>query len=129
MPIAVLMDDTPICAMPVALALCNDVCMTMTQTATILEMDLADRMKKALRISGLTVNDVADALDVNRNTVGNWTNGRIEPKRASVVAFAQLTGVPAEWLEFGIVPENWEGPARTRGLGMVRPEGFEPPAY
>ena len=103
--------------------------MTITQTAMALEMDRADRMKKALRVSGLTVNDVADQLEVSRNTVGSWINGRIEPRRTSVMAFAQLTGVPVEWIEFGTVPENWQGPARTQGLGVVRPEGFEPPAY
>jgi orotate phosphoribosyltransferase-like protein len=107
-------------AMLIDVASCNDVCMTMTTTE--LDFDRADRMRRALRISGLTVNDVAEELDVSRNTVSAWINGRIEPKRASVMAFAQLTDVPVPWLEFGMIPDGWESRPRESN---PRPSHYE----
>lgn len=44
-----------------------------------LGFDLADRMRKALRVSGVTVQQMADYLGVSRNTVSTWINGHIVP--------------------------------------------------
>lgn len=95
----------------------------MTITDTKLEFDFADRVLKAMRIAELSAVEVADALEVSRNTVGAWINGRNQPRRRDLRRFAEVTGVPLQWLETGKAPSE-------DGAGdPVRPEGFEPPAY
>lgn len=83
-------------------------------TVTVPEFDLADRMRKALRHSGIGVQEIADALEIDRNTVGNWINGRTSPRRRDLKAFARMTNVPASWLESGTFDD------------AVRPKGLEP---
>lgn len=68
------------------------------------EWDLADRLRKALRSSDVSVAQMAQALDVSRQTVGNWMAGRARPTRATVVAWALATGVDLHWLETGQAP-------------------------
>ena len=88
----------------------------MTGIDQLLEFDRADRMRKALRVSGMSVQEVADEIEVYRNTVGNWINGHTAPRPRDLRAFARVTKVPVSWLENGTLDD-------------VRPEGFEPPAY
>ena len=75
-----------------------------------LEFDLADRMRRALRISGVTVQDVADYLGVARNTVSTWINGHIVPSKQTLRLWAMRTGVPFVWLETGQVVTDDNGP-------------------
>jgi transcriptional regulator with XRE-family HTH domain len=66
-----------------------------------LAFDLADRMRKALRTSDLSVQQIAERLEVSRNTVSAWINGRNKPRRRDLRDFALGTGVPLAWLETG----------------------------
>lgn len=70
----------------------------MTTTGVIPQWDTADLMTKALRESGLSVNAAAAQLDVSRMTVSRWLNGRTTPSRATLMAWAQITGVDFDWL-------------------------------
>ncbi len=70
------------------------------------EWDLADRLRKALRSSDVSVAQMAQALEVSRQTVGNWMAGRARPTRATVVAWALATGVDLHWLETGQAPDQ-----------------------
>lgn len=70
------------------------------------EFDLADRMRKTLRDSDIAVHDMADYLDVSRNTVSAWINGRITPDRRTLIAWALKTGVPIGWLLTGQAPTS-----------------------
>lgn len=90
------------------------------------EFDLADRMRKALRTSGVGVQDMADYLGVARNTVSTWINGRIEPSKQSVRLWAMRTGVPYEWLQTGErpQPENPDG----GGQELLRLDSNQKPA-
>ena len=74
------------------------------------EWDLADRMRKSLRTAGMGVQEMADYLDVSRNTVGTWINGRIEPSVQTVRLWALRTGVPFTWLRDGEIPAGPNGP-------------------
>ena len=78
------------------------------QPAGVPEFDLADRMRKALRTSGVGVQEMADYLGVARNTVSTWINGRIEPSTQTKRLWALRTGVPFEWLEHGEVTPTGE---------------------
>jgi transcriptional regulator with XRE-family HTH domain len=62
------------------------------------EWDMADRMRKALRHGGITVQDMAEYLGVSRKSVGNWIGGRIEPGTQTLRLWALRTGVSYEWL-------------------------------
>ena len=85
--------------------------MTMTQTRTRLEFDLADYMGKAVRESGLSVSAIAEELEVHRNTVGRWLAGTSEPRKRELRRFADLTGVPLEWLEESRLRESNSRPS------------------
>ena len=88
-----------------------------------LAFDTADRMRRALRISGVGVQDIAVYLDVSRTSVSNWINGRVAPTTQTLRLWALRTGVPFEWLKTGQAPTVGPGP------GVARSEGFEPPTF
>jgi transcriptional regulator with XRE-family HTH domain len=81
--------------------------------AGVPEFDLADRMRKALRTSGVGVQEIADYLGVARNTVSTWINGRIEPNRQTIRLWAMRTGVSFEWLESGGYGQSPTRPTTT----------------
>jgi transcriptional regulator with XRE-family HTH domain len=73
----------------------------MTQTNNELrfpQWDLADRLAKALRVSGVGASEMAEHLGVHRNTVGGYLHGHHVPMRAALIVWALRTGVPLEWL-------------------------------
>lgn len=104
--------------------------------APVLEWDVADRMRKALRVSKVGVQEMAEYLDVERGTVSTWINGRIGPKTQTLRLFALKTGVPFEWLRTGQVsgsngPDDG-GTASTRGYGIFpgqRVVGLRPSVF
>lgn len=66
-----------------------------------LQWTLEDRLIKALRYSRKSVGQMADELGVHRNTIANYTSGRVKPDRRTLVAWAVATRVPVEFLETG----------------------------
>jgi transcriptional regulator with XRE-family HTH domain len=83
-----------------------------------LEFDLADRLRRALRVSDVSVQEMSEYLGVSRGAVSTWINGRITPGRQTLRLFALRTGFPFEWLESGEV----SGPAPS-GPTPPRPSG------
>ena len=79
----------------------------------LLQFGLADRLQKALTISGTKSEDMADYLEVSRNTISNYINGRTAPKKVYLREWALKTGVPLSWLETGVFddPDAPVGPA------------------
>ncbi|MFT4128252.1 MAG: helix-turn-helix transcriptional regulator [Gordonia sp. (in: high G+C Gram-positive bacteria)] len=61
-------------------------------------------MRKSLRTSGVGVQEMADYLDVSRNAVGTWINGRVNPSVQTIRLWALRTGVPFVWLQTGETP-------------------------
>jgi transcriptional regulator with XRE-family HTH domain len=76
----------------------NDVGMQRTIPPEDLEFDLGDRIRRALRVSGVSVQEMAEYLEVGRSSVSNWTSGRVTPDGRTLRLIAQRTGVPLEWL-------------------------------
>lgn len=104
---------------------------TTTVTAGIPEWDLADRMRKSLRASGIGVQEIAEYLGVARNTVSTWINGKIEPNVQTQRLWALKCGVSYEWLRTGAVTQNEPPRGGERAVGggslFVAPaEGLEP---
>lgn len=62
------------------------------------QWDVADRMRKALREADISVQEIATYLDVSRNTVSTWINGRIKPSKQTLRLWALRTGVSFNWL-------------------------------
>lgn len=91
---------------------------TSTEGLAIPQWDLADRLAKSLRVSDTSVQQMADYLDVHRNTVGAWINGRTPPTTQTVRLWALRTGVPYEWLRNGEGPST---PPDGGGDGLLLP--------
>ncbi len=62
------------------------------------------RMALALEVEGVSVQEMADYLDVNRNSVGRWINGHTRPNKQTLRLWAMRTGVDLAWLEYGELP-------------------------
>lgn len=72
--------------------------------------DLADRLNKSLRHADVSVQQMADYLEVHRNTISAWLHGRGKaPTRAMLVSWAVATGVDYEWLAHGKEPDDGPG--------------------
>ena len=82
-------------------------------TAVVPEWDLADRLRKALRESGIGAGEMAEYMGVNRTTVSAWLTGKYYPRKGTLRLWAMRTGVPFEWL----AGDEEEG---------VRRQGLEP---
>lgn len=68
--------------------------------------DTADRLRKALRVAGVGVQEMADYLEVSRNTVGNYINGRVSPDGRTLRLWSMRCGVPLAWLQTGADPSS-----------------------
>ena len=75
---------------------------------------LHHRLGLALEESGVGVQEMADYLDVSRESVSRWINGRGVVRRAILRLWALRTGVDLVWLETG---------------DAARSEGLEPPTF
>lgn len=64
---------------------------------------LADRLNKTLRDARLSTGSMAEYLEVHRNTVINWVQGRTKPPASAVKLWSMRVGVPYEWLAHGVV--------------------------
>lgn len=78
-----------------------------------LEWDVADRLRKSLRGSGVSVQEMADTLECSRNTVGNYINGRTSPDYPALRLWAMRTGYPIGWLRDGIEPTGTDPDGAT----------------
>jgi transcriptional regulator with XRE-family HTH domain len=87
-----------------------------TISTEVPEFDEADRLRKALRVADVPVQDMAEYLGVSRNTVSRWINGTVEPKAGILRAWSQRTGVDYQWLA-------GEPPIKSKGASKRRVKG------
>jgi len=80
-------------------------------TAADLAPDLGDRLRKSLRVSGISVQEMAEYLEVERSTPGRWMAGHNAPSAAALRLWALRTGVPFTWLRDGTLPVSDDGPS------------------
>lgn len=62
------------------------------------EWTLGDRLRKAREHAALNQTQMADELEIARNSVGRYESGAYEPPRTVVIAWALRTGVDLDWL-------------------------------
>jgi transcriptional regulator with XRE-family HTH domain len=92
---------------------------------------LGERLTKSLRLSGITVEEMAAYIEVHRNTVSNWLGNRGTPANPVVLRlWADKVNLPYQWLREGIWPEGAPEPPmptnesrrrRGRVVGGARP--------
>lgn len=86
------------------------------------EFNLADRVRKAREVTGLSQDELAARAGVGRATLARIEQGKNVPRRATIIALAFATGVDLNWLENGETPAG-DNPG---GGGAVRHQGIEP---
>jgi transcriptional regulator with XRE-family HTH domain len=91
-----------------------------------LAFTVSDRMRKSADVAGVSVGEIAEYFDVNRNTVGRWLNGRTQPDRRTVRLWAMRCGVPTQWLLTGVFPPEDE---RARQDSNLRPWDYRTEAF
>ena len=75
----------------------------------------ADRLGKALSVSGVSNQEMAEALGVSRTTITNYTSGRTVPSKLQLKEWSLRTGAPLEWLKTGIDTTENPHPHDTDG--------------
>lgn len=101
----------------------------MTQTSKLHQpgrvpvFDRPDRLRKALRTSGVSVSAMADVLEVQRNTVGRYINGHSPVPTAVLIVWSQVTGVSLAWLRDGSTTDAADiaAPSRTARAAHLHP--------
>ncbi|WP_350224569.1 helix-turn-helix transcriptional regulator [Promicromonospora sp. MEB111] len=73
-------------------------------------------MRKSLRVADVSVQSMADYLEVERNTISRWINGHVTPNTATLRLWAMRTGVDYTWLRNGEEPQPEMAGAPLRGL-------------
>ncbi|WP_354002536.1 helix-turn-helix domain-containing protein [Agromyces larvae] len=86
----------------VAQLLCEDDDMTIVEEMTF---QAGDRLRKVMQVRGIGVGELADELEVARNTITNLTTGRSPMDKRSALALSVVLDVPYEWLRFGVNDE------------------------
>ena len=64
----------------------------------------------------MTKQDMADALHRSPNTIRNWLKGATHIDYASMVTWAQVTGVDFDWLRDASYDPDARSEARSRGI-------------
>jgi transcriptional regulator with XRE-family HTH domain len=96
--------------------LCTLLCMSeVPERGRVPRWTLGDRLAKALDDGQVSHGEMAELLEVGRNTIGNYCAGRTKPSVATLHMWAARTGVDFEWLRTGVAPHGG-GPTPPRGL-------------
>lgn len=85
-------------------------------------MDLKDTLQFYRKRQGLSQIDLADALEVSRQTVSKWETGAVLPSAENLLALSKLYGISTDALL------NGETEARAQELPELIPLAAEPPA-
>lgn len=64
-------------------------------------------MSLALEHADISVNEMAEHLDLSRTTISNYLHGRTKPGRSDLRYWALKCGVPFDWLVQGV--QSMEG--------------------
>lgn len=67
---------------------------------------LGDRLVKARNVAGLKQAEMAARLGIGRRSITRYEEGVAIPKRAIILAWSSVTGVPLWWLDGSEPPED-----------------------
>lgn len=98
-----------------------------TQTIQPWELDwtFGDRIRKARRVVGITVDELARTVGVSKQAVSQWETGATTPRSVNAIArrIQIAYGIPATWL---LGQENPQPDGPDGGLEEAPPTGLEP---
>lgn len=83
-------------------------------------IEIRHRLRIAREFAGYERDELADAIEVSRNTIGNAESGRSKPRKIMINAWALACGVPVSWIMTG--EHGGDGPGPSSGLGIIRTE-------
>lgn len=63
------------------------------------DLTLGWRLRMSMEYANLTIQDMADELDVPRSTISRWMHDRVEPHPLFLRAWADITQISLDWLE------------------------------
>ena len=89
------------------------------------QFEFRHRLVLAREVAGMQQSDIAEVLDVKRQTISNYERGVSSPNRLQINAWAVACGVDVEWLKTGREQEE-TGPEGGAALRPVGPTGLEP---
>ena len=81
-------------------------------------IEIRHRLRIAREFAGYERDQLADAIEVSRNTIGNAESGRARPRKIMINAWALACGVPVSWIMTGEPSSDHPGP--SSGLGIIR---------
>lgn len=80
------------------------------EQGTVPDFAMRHRLQLAREHAGYTRQQLADAIEVSRNTVLNAETGKTAPRKLMINAWALACGVPASWLATGTQSGPQGGP-------------------
>ncbi len=84
---------------------------TQQERGVVPPLTLGWRLQMALGHAGLTVQDMADELEMARSSLSRWLNGHgAAPRKVFVKQWALKCGVSYDWLQNGESPRPDEDP-------------------
>lgn len=82
-----------------------------------LEFDLADRIRKSMRVAGLDQQTLAAAIGVTSSAISAWVRAVSAPDLDTQARIARATGVPMDWLVRG--PGREPTPAEAAWMRQI----------
>jgi len=80
--------------------------------------EMRHRLQLAREFAGLDRQQLADRMEISRNSVLNAETGRTTPRKIVLNTWAMACGVPVDWIITGNGPDGGGGP--SSGLGIIR---------
>ena len=77
------------------------------------DFEMRHRLQLAREFAGLDRGQLADRMEISRNSVINAETGRTRPRKLVLNAWAMATGVPVSWIITGEAPKGPPGPPGT----------------
>lgn len=71
----------------------------MNMTPTVPETTLGERLRLSRTRAGVSVQQMADELEISRTMISRWENGHERPRRGMLLGWALRCAVPVPWLE------------------------------
>jgi len=88
------------------------------------QIEVRHRLRIAREFADLEQEELAARMSVGRSTISNAENGKGEPRRTTIRAWALACGVPVQWIMTG---ENPPGPTGGAGAPATPIPGSESP--
>ena len=91
--------------------------MTRKRGSAFIDLKFPDRLKQLLTENGITQQELADILGVQRQTVSLYVSGQIRPDIGALAVIAQHFCVSTDWL-LGLTNDRNRSPVATDELGL-----------